>query len=199
MSEIASQLRLEIGQARAEESVLSDTYGPALSKDSFARKSIEKAFEKALDAEFDPCFCLRLRPDYPLARPDSRPPSRTCSSSRRRISLASNTASVKLKEHRADRQAEPRPLSATASPPRPNRHESKSRCRRRRARIISPAQPAVTPSAPKAPVVLARQYLPRLRRRALVRLGFSICSSVHQNGGVRLPAPPLRKRHLAAG
>jgi uncharacterized protein involved in exopolysaccharide biosynthesis len=191
-SDTANQLRMQIGQARAEESVLADTYGPRYPRLVRAAEQ-RKALERALDAEL-----ARL---LAKAEADERTATRQEAALKQRLAAAqedlsrTNAASVKLKElEQVARQN--RDLFDSFAIKAKQAREQVS-LPTTTARIISPARPVLKPSAPRAPVVLAASaFLGCVASFGAAWLLYLLSGPPRRRRAP--PAPSLSKRHLAA-
>ena len=191
-SDMANQLRMEIGQARAEESMLSDTFGPRHPRLVRAREQ-RRVLEKTLEAELARELA-KVEADYRAAV--AQQAALRDMLTRAQESLArSNAASVKLRE-----------LEQTAKQNRELFDSFATKAKQAReqialptttARVISSAQPALRPTAPRAKLILASSaFLGCV-------VGFGTAWFLYLLIGPpkrrRLaPVQPLRKRHLAA-
>lgn len=149
-SDMASQLRIEIGQARAEESMLSDTYGPRHPRLVRAQEH-RKALEKTLDAELARLLA-KAEADYRAAAGQQAALKAMLAASQEELAR-SNAASVKLRELEQTAKRNRELFDSFATKAKQAREQISLPATT--ARIISPAQPAVRPSAPKASLVLA--------------------------------------------
>lgn len=191
-SDMANRLRMEIGQAQAEESMLSDTFGPRHPRLVRAREN-RKALEKALDAELARVLA-KAEADYRTAA--AQQAALQGMLDKAQDSLArSNAASVKLKELEQTAKQNRELFDSFATKAKQAREQISLPTTT--ARVISSAQPAVKPTAPRAKVILAASaFLGGV-------VGFGTAWFLYLLIGPpkrRRPAPvqPLRKRHLAA-
>ncbi len=149
-SELASQLRMEIGQARAEESTLTDTYGPRHPRLIRAQEH-RRALEKALDAELARVLA-KAQADYRAAAAQQAALEGMLARAQEKLAH-SNAASVKLRElEQAAKQN--RELFDSFSTKAKQAREQIS-LPATTARVISPARPATRPTAPRAKLILA--------------------------------------------
>ena len=149
-SDIASQLRVRLDQARSEEQVLAGIYGDRHPRLTQAREARVSA-ERALDAELSR-IRARAQSDYQKAL-DTETSLKALLDQYQKRRAGSNNASVKLRE-----------LQQTAEQDRAMYEAFAMRAKQAReqvalpattARIISMAEPASQPSNPKMKVVLA--------------------------------------------
>lgn len=181
-SDLATDLRSQLDQARSEESSLAGTLGPL---HPLLVQAIEKraSLERALRAELDRVI-TRAESDYDKAKQteDSLEALLAQSSN---VLAQSNAASVKLKE-----------LQQTADQDRSLYDSFATKAKQMReqislptttARVISIAEPAANPSAPKVPIVLAISLF------FGVVIGFGVAWIVH----IFAPTPKARRQTIS--
>lgn len=193
VSEMATQLRLEISQARAEESMLSDTYGPRYPRLVRAQEH-RKVLEKALDAELAR-MVAKAEADYRSAAGQQAALKDMLAKSQENLSR-SNAASVKLKELEQTARQNRELFDSFATKAKQAREQISLPMTT--ARIISPAQAAVKPSAPKSLVVLAASvFVGSVMGFGTAWLLYLLVGPPEKR---RRPPRffPIRKRHLAA-
>lgn len=149
-SDLANQLRMQLDQARSEESVLSGTYGARHPRLAQARQN-RQSLEKALDAELTRVQA-RAESDYKKATATEASLRALVAQYQDRMAGA-NAASIKLREleQAAERN---RSLYDTFST-RAKQAREQIALPSTTARILSPAEPPSRPSEPKVATILA--------------------------------------------
>ena len=191
-SDTANQLRLQIGQARAEESVLSDTYGPRHPRLVRAQEQ-RKALEKALDAELARVLA-RAEAGYRTAAGHQAALKDMLARAQDNLSR-SNAASVKLRELEQSAKQNRDLFDSFATKAKQAREQISLPATT--ARVISPARPATRPTAPRAPVILvASAFMGCVAGFGTAWILYLLIGPPKRRRKTTLP--PLRKRHLAA-
>jgi len=191
-SEMTSQLRMEIGQARAEESILSDTYGPRHPRLIRAQEQ-RRALEKALDAELARVLA-KAEADYKSATGQQAALQSMLAKAQESLGR-SNAASVKLTELEQTAKQNRELFDSFATKAKQAREQISLPTTT--ARIISPALPAIRPSAPKALLLLAASaFLGCVAGFGTAWLLYLVSGPPKRRRPV--PVQPFRRRHLAA-
>ncbi|SCM76170.1 hypothetical protein KL86PLE_30617 [uncultured Pleomorphomonas sp.] len=191
-SETASQLRMQIGQARAEENMLSDTYGPRHPRLVRAQEQ-RKALENTLNAELARVLA-KAEADYKSAVGQRTALQAIFAKSQDSLAQ-SNAASVKLKELEQTAKQNRELFDSFAVKAKQAREQISLPTTT--ARIISPARPSIKPSAPKALLLLAASaFLGCVAGFGTAWLLYLVSGPPKRRRPV--PVQPFRRRHLAA-
>lgn len=149
-SDLATQLRIQLDQARSQEAVLAGTYGARHPRLTQARQNRE-ALEQALKAELGRVFA-RAQSEYNRAAETEQSLKTLIAQSEQRVA-GSNSASVKLRELE-QAAARDRSLYDTFAT-RAKQAREQIALPATTARIIAPAEPPSRPASPKVGMIFA--------------------------------------------
>ena len=191
-SDLASQIRMEIGQARAEESMLSDTYGPRHPRLVRAQEH-RRGLERALDAEVARVLA-KAEADYRAASAQQAALKDMLAKAQESLAR-SNAASVRLRELEQVAKQNRELFDSFSTKAKQAREQISLPATT--ARVISPAQPATKPTAPRASLILAASaFVGCVAGFGAAWFLYLIIGPPKRRRTARLQ--PLRKRHLAA-
>lgn len=191
-SDLASQIRMQIGQARAEERMLSDTYGPRHPRLVRAQEHL-RALERALESELARVLA-KAEADYRAAAAQQAALKDMLAKAQESLAQ-SNAASVKLRELEQVAKQNRELFDSFSTKAKQAREQISLPATT--ARVISPAQPATKPTAPRAFLILAASaFLGCVAGFGAAWLLYLLIGPPKRHRSTSVQ--PARKRHLAA-